>query len=63
IPPELTDHMIDFLWNSQSDLCACSLVCRQWLPSTRRHLFESVTIHPDDRFLTLLQSSSNFVSR
>ncbi|KAJ7830648.1 hypothetical protein B0H14DRAFT_2806782 [Mycena olivaceomarginata] len=43
MPPELTDRIIDFLWDRQPDLRACSLVCRQWLPSSRRHLFESTT--------------------
>lgn len=62
VPPELTDRIIDFLWHSRPDLCACSLVCCQWVPSTRRHLFESITVRPDVRFLTLLQSPSNVVA-
>ncbi|KAJ6585692.1 hypothetical protein B0H19DRAFT_1228018 [Mycena capillaripes] len=35
IPPELTDRIIDFLWESQADLRACSLVCRSFPPSLR----------------------------
>lgn len=61
MPPELIDQVIDFLWESQSDLRACSMVCSQWLPSSRHHLFESITVRPDGRLLTLLQSPSNVV--
>ncbi|KAJ6585693.1 hypothetical protein B0H19DRAFT_854687, partial [Mycena capillaripes] len=61
MPPELTDRIIDFLWDSQLDLRACSMVCRQWLPSSRHHLFESITVRPDIGFFTLLQSPSNVV--
>ncbi|KAJ7115411.1 hypothetical protein C8R44DRAFT_709797, partial [Mycena epipterygia] len=43
LPPELTDYIIDFLWESQPDLRACCLVCREWLPSSRRHLFASIS--------------------
>ncbi|KAJ7607094.1 hypothetical protein DFH06DRAFT_1250182 [Mycena polygramma] len=61
MPPELADRIIDFLWDSQPDLHACSLVCRQWLPSSRHHLFGWVTVRPTLEFLTLLQSPSNLV--
>ncbi|KAJ7616962.1 hypothetical protein DFH06DRAFT_1107616 [Mycena polygramma] len=61
MPPELADRIIDFLWDNQSDLHACSLVCRQWLPSSRHHLFDWVTVRPTLEFLTLLQSPSNLV--
>ncbi|KAJ7831181.1 hypothetical protein B0H13DRAFT_1522858, partial [Mycena leptocephala] len=46
MPPELTDRIMDFLWDSQPSLCACSLVCRKWLPASRHHLFDSITIRP-----------------
>ncbi|KAJ7669984.1 hypothetical protein DFH06DRAFT_1468702 [Mycena polygramma] len=59
MPPELTERIIDCLSNSQPDLLACSLVCRQWLPSSIRHLFESVTVQPTLQFLTLLQAPSD----
>ncbi|KAJ6585706.1 hypothetical protein B0H19DRAFT_426390 [Mycena capillaripes] len=62
LPPELTDRIIDFLWDSHPDLRTCSLVCSQWLPSSRRHLFELVMAQTDDRFLALWQSPSNFLS-
>ncbi|KAJ7343721.1 hypothetical protein DFH08DRAFT_701948, partial [Mycena albidolilacea] len=47
LPPELTDRIIDFLWDHQLDLRACSLVCSQWLPASRFHIFESITIPSD----------------
>ncbi|KAJ6517217.1 hypothetical protein C8R47DRAFT_249975 [Mycena vitilis] len=61
MPPELADRIIDFLWDNQPDLHACSLVCRQWLPSSRHHLFGWVKVRPTLEFLTLLQSPSNLV--
>ncbi|KAJ6476725.1 hypothetical protein C8R47DRAFT_1289984 [Mycena vitilis] len=59
MPPELTDCIIDCLSDSQPDLRACSLVCRQWLPSSIHHLFESVTVQPTLGFLTMLQAPSD----
>ncbi|KAJ7160362.1 hypothetical protein C8R46DRAFT_1354058 [Mycena filopes] len=61
IPPELTDYIIDLLWDSKSTLHSCSLVCTSWLPSTRHHLFESIVIRPDPKFLVLLLSPSNII--
>ncbi|KAJ6487075.1 hypothetical protein C8R47DRAFT_1320707 [Mycena vitilis] len=61
VPPELTDRIIDFLWESQPDLRTCSTVCWRWLPSTRYHLFRIITVRADSRFLTLLQSPSKVV--
>ncbi|KAJ7923804.1 hypothetical protein B0H13DRAFT_1526324, partial [Mycena leptocephala] len=46
MPPELSDRIIDFLWDSQPGLCTCSLVSSKWLPASRHHLFESMTIRP-----------------
>ncbi|KAJ7669997.1 hypothetical protein DFH06DRAFT_1321025 [Mycena polygramma] len=59
MPPELTDRIIDCLSDSQPDLRACSLVCRQWLSSSRHHLFQSVTVQPTLEFLTMLQAPSD----
>ncbi|KAF8137828.1 hypothetical protein K438DRAFT_2030935 [Mycena galopus ATCC 62051] len=47
LPQELIEHIIDLLWDdsySIKDLKACSLVCREWLPRCRSHLFESTTL-------------------
>ncbi|KAJ7859799.1 hypothetical protein B0H14DRAFT_2506534 [Mycena olivaceomarginata] len=61
LPPELTDRIIDFLWDHQLDLRACSLVCSQWLPASRFHIFESITIPSDPRFLALVQCPRSVV--
>jgi hypothetical protein len=50
IPPEITDHIIDHLHDSPDDLRACARVCRAWLPSSRVHLFYSISIDLWDRF-------------
>ncbi|KAJ6585701.1 hypothetical protein B0H19DRAFT_1368919 [Mycena capillaripes] len=62
VPPELADRIIDFLWDSHCDLRICSLVCSQWLPSSRRHLFEFVVLQSDAQFVALFQTLPNFVS-
>ncbi|KAJ7354016.1 hypothetical protein DFH08DRAFT_691821 [Mycena albidolilacea] len=62
VPPELTDRIIDFLWDCQLDLCACSLVCRQWLPASRCHIFETIAICPDSRLLALMQFPQSVVA-
>ncbi|KAL6309336.1 hypothetical protein BKA93DRAFT_353108 [Sparassis latifolia] len=41
-PPELCDMVIDYLYDNEPALEACSLVCRAWLQSTRYHLFHTV---------------------
>lgn len=47
IPPEIFDIIIDFLYDDKRTLSACSLVCSQWLPSTKYHLFSSLRISDD----------------
>ncbi|KAK0240775.1 hypothetical protein EDD85DRAFT_378419 [Armillaria nabsnona] len=48
-PQELIDEIIDYLYDSPSALKACSLVCRQFYPRTRVHLFRQVDCRtPDD---------------
>ena len=43
-PPELVDQTIDYLHEDKESLKACSLVSRQWLNTTRHHLFRSTVI-------------------
>ncbi|KAM5532934.1 hypothetical protein V8D89_013400 [Ganoderma adspersum] len=60
LPPELCDQAIDHLWNDPDTLRACSLTCKDWLPSSRYHLFRNVRLrHSDDvtRFRALLDSN------
>lgn len=43
-PAEVIDYIIDFLHHDVPSLASCSLVCRNWVPSTRSHLFHSIRI-------------------
>ena len=45
LPPELTDHIIAFLHDDRETLKACSLVCKNWLPSSRYSLFGHLVLH------------------
>ena len=65
LPAELTDRVIDHLHSNQPALRTCSLVCKDWLPASRYHLFQTGicwtdrTIHT---FVELLSSpASTFV--
>jgi hypothetical protein len=42
LPAEITDRIIDFLHDDRKTLCNCSVVCRDWLPSTRTHIFNKI---------------------
>ena len=44
-PFELFDVVIDFLHDDLKTLRACSLVSREWVASSRFHIFRSVTLH------------------
>ncbi|EMD34821.1 hypothetical protein CERSUDRAFT_116997 [Gelatoporia subvermispora B] len=44
LPPELWNHILDIHRDDKATLCACSLVCRDWLPTTRRHLFAAIAL-------------------
>jgi hypothetical protein len=44
IPQEITDSIIDHLYKDTSSLKSCAVVCKSWLMSSRRHLFDSVGI-------------------
>lgn len=44
-PQELIDTIIDFLHDDKPSLYACSLVCRDWLETSRIHKFSSLTVH------------------
>jgi hypothetical protein len=45
VPPELIDAIIDAGNDDKRFLKTCGLVCRAWVPASRRRLFESVTLH------------------
>ncbi|KAF5386064.1 hypothetical protein D9615_002700 [Tricholomella constricta] len=44
LPQELVDHIIDHLYDDPLTLTSCSLVCRQWLPTSRLHLFSKISL-------------------
>jgi len=44
LPQELTDHIIDYLYDDQASLRNCALVCQAWLPTSRYHLFAKVSL-------------------
>ncbi|KJA17670.1 hypothetical protein HYPSUDRAFT_46146 [Hypholoma sublateritium FD-334 SS-4] len=43
---EVIEQFIDHLHDNKEALRECALVCRAWVPRSRYHLFESVTISP-----------------
>lgn len=44
-PPELFDNIIDFLHDDITTLRVCSLVSREWVASSRLHIFRNVNLH------------------
>ncbi|TFY64970.1 hypothetical protein EVJ58_g2276 [Rhodofomes roseus] len=60
LPPELFDESIDHLWDDPKSLAACALTCRDWIGTSRLHLFRTVRIQNASqcaRFEALLQST------
>ena len=49
LPPELLDHIIDLLRDSQAALRNCCLVSKPWASCTRRHLFADITFDTVER--------------
>ncbi|KAF9789295.1 hypothetical protein BJ322DRAFT_1000309, partial [Thelephora terrestris] len=46
IPPEICDHIVDFLHDDPKTLKQCCLCSRSWVPRTRKHLFAVVRLYP-----------------
>lgn len=44
LPPELCDQIIDNAWDDIQTLKACNLTCRDWVYSSRYHLFRIVRL-------------------
>ncbi|CAL1715684.1 unnamed protein product [Somion occarium] len=71
LPQELVDHIIDFLHDDKKTLARCCLVNHMWLPSSRYHLFHSISLsirNHKDRSPThsaskTLKRFTNFVSK
>jgi hypothetical protein len=44
LPLEITDRIIDFLHDDRKALYTCRLVCREWIHSSRTHLFWAINL-------------------
>ena len=42
VPPEICDHIVDFLQDSPETLKQCCLASKSWVSRTRKHLFAAV---------------------
>ncbi|KAK1233926.1 hypothetical protein PQX77_002877 [Marasmius sp. AFHP31] len=58
LPPELWDNIIQECQEEPATLSVCSLVCKSWMPESRRLLFKNKVVKPSDEgsqdFLRLL---------
>ena len=66
LPPELTDRIIDFLYDNHLALSSCSLTCSSWLPTSRLHRFRLVrldhkTVLPFHNQLSITPSIAAYV--
>ncbi|KAJ7244407.1 hypothetical protein B0H12DRAFT_808407 [Mycena haematopus] len=63
-PSELEDAVIDFCHKDRATLAACGLVCRGWLPTSRYHLFSSISLTAENvpGFLDILSLSPTLSS-
>lgn len=61
LAPETIDTIIDHLHSDRTSLFACSLTAKQWLPTTRFHIFAKVHIRPAniESFLSLLREPNS----
>jgi len=48
LPPEILDHVIDYLHNETATLKACCVVSKSWVPRARKHLFAHVELDACD---------------
>jgi hypothetical protein len=44
LPAELIDTVVDFLHDDEESLANCSLVCKEWVPATRYHIFNNLLL-------------------
>lgn len=56
--------IVDLFWDDKFTLGTCGLVCKEWLSTSRKHLFRSIVLCPKTtpRFVTLLDSPACTVS-
>ncbi len=64
LPPELLDHVLDYLHDDKLSLRHCSLTSRNWLPRAQHHLFHSIDIDSTtcNAFTRLLESNPSLGS-
>lgn len=66
LPPELTDRIIDFLWNDRLALRTCSLVCTAWRSASQFHIFSLLAFdaapHDVERRLRGLRASPHLLA-
>lgn len=55
VPPEISDYIMDYLWDDYHALAACSLTCRAWIPTNRSHLFEFVHLEHESKIVQFLE--------
>jgi len=48
LPPELLDHIINYLHDEPNALKACCLASKSWIQRTQQHLFSGVKFHGSD---------------
>ncbi|KAJ7127939.1 hypothetical protein C8R44DRAFT_779047 [Mycena epipterygia] len=48
LPRELCDLVVDYLHAERVTLGSCALVCRAWVPASRFHLFERISLSQKD---------------
>jgi hypothetical protein len=44
LPPELIDIIVGLLRPDQRSIATCALVCRSWVPASRRHIFSEICV-------------------
>lgn len=65
IPSEISDIVIDYLHSDRDALAACALVCKEWLPGSRYHLFYTIWVNEQNfqQFLDTLNTPRCFWRR
>ncbi|KAJ6514954.1 CNH domain-containing protein [Mycena vitilis] len=46
LPTEIFERIVDFLHGEKNSLVACSMVCRDWFPTSRYHLYTLLPVIP-----------------
>jgi hypothetical protein len=49
LPPEILDHIVDHLHDTENALRNCCFVSKSWIPRTRKHLFANIGFHTAKR--------------